>query len=300
VVVLDQPASPAAEAYRSLRTAVHFALANRTRCIAITTVRTRNGKTETAANLAVLTAQMGQRTVLVDCDMRRPRVNEFFGIPNDTGFTSVVSGESDTDSVRRIAGNDPLFALTTGPIPPNPAELLASPRSQEVLAGLHAKKKSSRRRARVTEHPDDNGVRNTLVIVDTPPLLLATDALVLAPALGGILLVVTARTTRKKELRKALELLRQVDAPLLGMVLHSADSAETGGFGEERNGRERRQAHRRRELNGATAAEPADSIAEPAPMIVEPAQTDAEPAHPVVRWVPPNGASAEAVDAERE
>jgi polysaccharide biosynthesis transport protein len=259
VVVLERPASPAAEAYRSLRTAVHFAVADRTRCIAITTARTRNGKTETATNLAVLTAQLGQRTVLVDCDMRFPRVHDFFGIPNDTGFTSVVSGETDSDSLKRIAGNDRLFVLPTGPVPPNPAELLASPRSHEVLASLHA---------------DD-----TLVIVDTPPLLLATDAVALAPALGGILLVATARITRKKELRKALELLRQVDAPLLGMVLHGADSAETGGFGEERSWRERRQAHRQRELNGATAAEPAHTIAEPAD---------------TVAWsAPPNGASAE-------
>lgn len=241
VLVLDQPASPAAEAYRSLRTAVHFAAADRTRCIAITTARTRNGKTETASNLAVLTARMGQRTVLVDCDMRFPRVHDFFGIPNDTGFTSVVFGESDLDSLKGIAGNDRLLVLPTGPVPPNPAELLAAPGSHELLARLRA--------------------NDTLVIVDTPPLLLATDAVALVPALGGILLVATARTTKKKELRKALELLRQVDAPLLGMVLHSADSAETGGFGEERSRRERRQAHRQRELNGATTAEPAHAIA---------------------------------------
>ncbi len=286
VVVLEHPASPAAEAYRSLRTAVLFAVADRARCIAITTARTRNGKTETATNLAVLTAQMGERTVLVDCDMRFPRVHDFFGIPNDTGFTSVVAGESDVGSLQPIAGNNRLFVLPTGPVPPKPAELLASPRSHEVLAGLLA---------------DD-----TLVIVDTPPLLLATDAVALAPALGGILLVVTARVTRKKELRKALELLRQVDGPLLGLVLQSADSAETGGFGEERSRRERRQADRRRKLNGTTAADPAPidassappngaTAAEPGPTIEwSPANgaTAAEPA-PTIEWSPPNGATAE-------
>jgi succinoglycan biosynthesis transport protein ExoP len=269
VEVLEQPASPAAEAYRSLRTAVHFAVADSTGCIAITTARTRNGKTETATNLAVLTAQLGQRTVLVDCDMRFPHVHDFFGIPNDTGFTSVVSRGRNLGSLRRIAGNDRLFVLPTGPVPANPAELLASPRSHEVLADLRA---------------DD-----ALVIIDTPPLLLATDAVALAPALGGILLVVTARVTRKKELRKALELLRQVDAPVLGMVLHRADSAETGGFGEERSRRERRQAHRQRQLNGATVAEPARAIASSAPPN---GSTAAEPARAIAWSAPPNGTSS--------
>ena len=270
VVVLEQPASPAAEAYRSLRTAVQFAVADRTRCIAVTSARTRNGKTETAINLAVLTAQLGQRTVLVDCDMRFPHVHDFFGIPNDTGFTSVVAGEREVSSLQRVAGNDQLSVLPTGPVPPNPAELLASPRSHEVLAGLRA---------------DD-----ALVIVDTPPLLLATDAVALAPALGGILLVATARRTRKKELRKALELLRQVDAPLLGLVLHRADSAETGGFGEERSRRERRQAHRQRKLNGATVADPAPTVASS----VRPnGSATAQPAHTIEWSAPPNGSSSE-------
>ena len=270
VEVLEQPASPAAEAYRSLRTAVHFAVADRTPCIAITTPRTRNGKTETATNLAVLTAQLGERTVLVDCDMRFPRVHDFFGIPNAAGFTSIVSGDTHLNSLKPIAGNSRLFVLPTGPVPPKPAELLASPRSHEVLASLQA---------------DD-----ALVIVDTPPLLLATDAVALVPVLGGILLVATARVTRKKELRKALELLRQVDAPLLGMVLQSADSSETGGFGEERSRRDRRRAHRQQELNGATASKPAHTSASSASPN---GATAAEPALTIAWSAPPNDATAD-------
>lgn len=267
VVVLEQPASPAAEAYRSLRTAVLFAVADRAQCIAITTARTRNGKTETATNLAVSTAQLGERTVLVDCDMRFPRVHDAFGIPNDTGFTSLVSGERSVRSLQPTEGNDRLFVLPTGPVPPKPAELLASSRSHEVLGELQA---------------DD-----TLVVVDTPPLLLATDAVALAPALGGILLVATARITRKKELRKALELLRQVDAPLLGLVLQSAASAETGGFGEERSRRERRQVDRWRKLNGAAAAAPERTD----PSLVTPnGATAAEPARAIM-WSAASGAS---------
>ena len=271
VVVLEQPASPAAEAYRSLRTAVQHAGAGRTRCIAVTSARTRTGKTETAANLAVLTAQMPQRTVLVDCDMRFPRVHDFFRIPNDTGFTSVVSGARGLDSLKRIPGNDRLFVLPTGPVPPNPAELLGSSRSRELLASLDA---------------DD-----ALVVVDTPPLLLATDALALTPALGGILLVVTVRATRKRELRKALELLRQVDAPLLGVVLHRANSAETAGFGEERSWRERRQSSRQRRLNGAKVTEPVRALASAAPSNGSAA---AEPVRAIAWSAPSNGAHPDA------
>jgi capsular exopolysaccharide synthesis family protein len=266
VVVLEQPASPAAEAYRSLRTTVLFAVGDRTRCIAITTARTRDGKTETAANLAVSTAQLGERTVIVDCDMRYPRVHEFFGIPNDAGLTSLVSGDHHVGSLKPTDGKDPLFVLPAGPVPPKPAELLGSSRSHDVLAKLVA---------------DD-----TLVIVDTPPLLLATDTVALAPALGGILLVATARVTRKNELRKALELLRQVDAPLLGLVLQSAATAETGGFGEERSRRERRRVERWRKLHGA-AVEPATIDV----MSVEP--DGATPPEPVraITWSAASGRS---------
>ncbi len=121
------------------------------------------------------------------------------------------------------------------------------------------------------------------MIVDTPPLLLATDTVALAPALGGILLVATARVTRKKELRKALELLRQVDAPLLGLVLQSAASAETGGFGEERSWRDRRQADRRRKLNGAAAPTDASSVSPNGATAPEPAR--------LITWSAPNGAT---------
>ena len=233
VVSLTDPYSPAAEAYRSLRTAVHFAASDRKQCVAITTGRSRQGKTETVVNLAVLAAQTGQRVVVVDCDMRSPRVHDFFGVPNDTGFTSVVYGAPLSEALKRVAGSDNLYVLPTGPIPGNPAALLASQRCYEVLASLQA---------------DD-----TLVLIDTPPVLLATDAAQLAPAVGGMLLVATARASRRKQLRRALEELRQVDAPVLGSVLYRADSAETGGFGEEASRRERRQA-RRRQVGPASAA----------------------------------------------
>jgi non-specific protein-tyrosine kinase len=226
IVSLTDPYSPAAEAYRSLRTAVHFAASDRKQCVAVTSARTRQGKTETVVNLALLAAQTGQRVVVVDCDMRSPRVHDFFGVPNETGFTSVVYGAALSETLQRVPGSDNLYVLPTGPIPGNPAALLASQRCYEVLASLQA---------------DD-----TLVLIDTPPLQLVTDAAQLAPAMGGMLLVATARVSRRKQLRRALEELRQVDAPVLGMVLYRADSTEAGGVGEEPSRRERRKAMRRR------------------------------------------------------
>jgi non-specific protein-tyrosine kinase len=234
VVSLTEPNSPTSEAYRSLRTAVHFAGSDRNRCVAVTTARSRQGKTETVVNLAVLAAQTGQRVVVVDCDMRSPRVHDFFGLPNNTGFTSVVYGQPLSEALKRVPGNDSLYVLPAGPVPSNPAALLASQRCYEVLASLQA---------------DD-----TLVLIDTPPLLLAADAAQLAPVVGGMLLVATARVSRRKQLRRALEQLRQVSAPLLGMVLYRADSTETGGFGEEASRRERRRARRRQAVPAPDAA----------------------------------------------
>jgi polysaccharide biosynthesis transport protein len=225
VVSVTAPQSPAAEAYRSLRTAVNFAQLKGSNCIEITSTRSRQGKTETLANLAVLAARAGQRVVVVDCDLRFPRVHDYFGLSNEVGFTSVVHGELLSSALQRVPGVERLYVLPSGPIPPNPSELLATERCHEVLASLQA---------------DD-----TLVIVDTPPVLTVTDAAALAPSAGGILIVAAARVARRKQVRQALDAFRQISASILGLVLYSADSAETAGYGKGAGRRERKQARRR-------------------------------------------------------
>jgi polysaccharide biosynthesis transport protein len=234
VVSITAPQSPAAEAYRSLRTAVNFSQLKGNNCIEITATRSRQGKTETLVNLAVLAARAGQRVVVVDCDLRLPRVHEYFGLSNEVGFTSVVHGDPLSSVLQRVPGVERLYVLPSGPIPPNPSELLASERCHEVLASLQA---------------DD-----TLVIVDTPPVLTVTDAAALAPSAGGILVVAAARTTRRKQIRQALDAFRQISAPILGLVLYSADSAETAGYGRGAGRRERKLA-RRYAADPATRAE---------------------------------------------
>lgn len=235
VVSISVPQSPAAEAYRSLRTAVNFAKLANGNCIEITSARSREGKTETVANLAVLAARAGQRVVVVDCDLRLPRVHDYFGLANTIGFTSVVQGELLSNALQRVPGVERLYVLPSGPLPPNPSELLATERCHEVLASLQA---------------DD-----TLVIVDTPPVLTVTDAAALAPSADGLLVVAANRVTRRKQVRQTLEYLRQIAAPVIGLVLYHADSAETGGYGKGAGRRERRQARRQSAVQtGKTAS----------------------------------------------
>jgi non-specific protein-tyrosine kinase len=224
VVSITSPQAPVVEAYRSLRTAVNFAQLNGKNCIEVTSTRSRDGKTETLANLAVLAARAGQRVVVVDCDLRFPRVHDYFGISNEVGFTSVVHGELLSSALQRVPGVERLYVLPSGPIPPNPSELLATERCHEVLTSLQA---------------DD-----TLVIVDTPPVLAVTDAAAVGPSAGGILVVAAARTTRRKQVRQALDMLRQVGAPILGLVLFSAGSSEVGSYGKGAGRRERKQARK--------------------------------------------------------
>lgn len=224
VVSISAPQSRVSEAYRSLRTAVSFSQLHGANCIEITSTRTRDGKTETLANLAVLAARAGQRVVIVDCDLRSPRVHDYFGLSNAVGFTSVVHGEPLSSALQRVPGVERLYVLPSGPLPGNPSELLATERCQEVLSSLEA---------------DD-----TLVILDTPPVLAVTDAAALAPSAGGILVVATARSTRRKHVRQTVDILRQIGAPILGLVLYGADGTETAVTGRGPTRRERRKQRR--------------------------------------------------------
>ncbi len=210
LVSVQEPASPSAEAYRTLRTSIRFLAVDRPlRTIQITSPRTGEGKTTTTANLAVALARAGERVVVVSCDLRRPRLHEFFGLSNHVGFTSVLLGEAPLSAaLQRVnPDDDRLWLLASGPLPPNPSELLSSGRATEVLAGL-------------------KGYADT-VLVDCPPVLPVTDAAALSARVDGTLLVASVGSTTTKQLGRAVEVLRQVGAPLVGAVLNNAP-AETG------------------------------------------------------------------------
>jgi capsular exopolysaccharide synthesis family protein len=213
VVSLTEPASPVAEAYRSLRTSVQFiGLHHPIQIIQVTSPNASEGKTTTLANLAVALASSGQRVVVVCCDLRRPRIHEFFAKSNATGFTSVLLGEIPLSrSLQSVPGQSRLALLASGPKPPNPSELLASQRTNQVLSALRSE--------------------CDVVLVDSPPVLPVTDAAVLSRMVDATILVGTAGRTTRKEYQRAVELLRQVDAPLIGSVLNGVDEEGLYGYG---------------------------------------------------------------------
>ena len=198
VVSLARPMSPAAEAYRSLRTSLQFARQERDlHTILVTSPAAAEGKTSTLSNLGAMFAQTGQRVVLVSCDLRKPRLGQFFGIDEKAGLTTAILGEQPVEElIQAVPGDDNLWLLGSGELPPNPAELLNGRRIQEVFAALR-------------ELFD-------LVLIDSPPVLPVTDAVVLAKDADATLLIVAAGQTSRGDLQRAAEKLAQVNARVVG------------------------------------------------------------------------------------
>lgn len=211
VVTVEEPASPAAEAYRSLRTSVQFlGVERQLQVIQVTSASQGEGKSTTIANLAVSLARAGQRVVVVCCDLRRPRIHEFFGVGNDVGLTSALIGGNLPGAVQPVPGLPKVAVLASGPVPPNPSELLGGAKIGAIIDVLR-------------ETAD-------VVLIDCPPILPVTDAAVLAARVDGTLLVASADVTHKKDLIRAAELLRQVDAPLLGLILNGVRDSSSYGY----------------------------------------------------------------------
>lgn len=177
LVCVEAPSSPAAESYRTLRTAVQFTgLDQRLQMIQVTSAKSGDGKTTTASNLAVTLARAGSRVVLIDADLRRPRINREFDISNDRGFTSILLGEATVNEAFHRVGIDNLLVIPSGPPPPNPSELLALPRTRDLFMMLRQE--------------------CDVLIVDSPPVLPVTDPLVLAGLADGVLLITDATSAR--------------------------------------------------------------------------------------------------------
>jgi polysaccharide biosynthesis transport protein len=210
---VTHPHSAVSEAYRTLRTSLAFAaIGHRVRIIQVTSSTSGEGKTTTAANLAVTLARTGKRVVLVDCDLRRPRVHEFFGLDNKIGFASVLIGEINVvEALQPIPGISGLNVLPSGPPPPNPSELLSTKAARQLLDTM----------AEVAD----------FVVVDSPPLLPVADSVTLAGYADATVLLVTARATTRRSLHRSLELLEQVDAPLEGILFNRVGREATYGYG---------------------------------------------------------------------
>ena len=211
VAARDDARGPMAEAFRTLRTAVKFAAIDHPiGVIQVTSAAAGEGKTTTVANLAVALAQGGDRVAVVCCDLRRPKLQERMGVSLVPGLTDVLLGEVTLDeAVRRYDTN--VFVLPAGSLPPNPSELLSSQKATAVIRAL-------------AEKVD-------LVVIDCTPVLPVTDSLVVSRMSDATIVVADARTTDRKALRRTLQLLGQVNAPTIGLVLNGLPEGGDYGYG---------------------------------------------------------------------
>ncbi|PRB56787.1 polysaccharide biosynthesis tyrosine autokinase [Microbacterium sp. MYb45] len=191
-----------AEAYRSLRTNVRFFFSGNQGVFVVTSSGPGEGKSTTAANLALAFADAGQRVALLDGDLRLPRVAEYFGIEGGIGLSDVLAGRVQLNDVIQRWGRSALFVLPAGTVPPNPAELLGSSAMESLIETL-------------TEAFD-------VVIIDAPPLLLVTDAAVIARVTTGALLIAAAGSSQANRLTDAAKSIESVGARVLGTVLTKA------------------------------------------------------------------------------
>jgi capsular exopolysaccharide synthesis family protein len=196
------PRSAIAEAYRTLRTNVEFASVDAPiRTLLVTSSIPGEGKTVTAANLAVAFAQAGRRVLLVDADLRKPGAHHVFGLPNAIGLTALLrSDDVSLDAIAHSTEQANLRVLTTGPLPPNPAELIGSQRMRTVLERLKA--------------------NADLIIFDSPPLQAVTDSAILSSFLDATLFVIDASHSRRNAVRMARQALARADANVVGVVLN--------------------------------------------------------------------------------
>lgn len=211
LIALRDPRAPAAEAYRTLRTNIQFSSLDKPlRTLLATSTAPDEGKSTTIANLAVTIAQAEQRVILVDCDLRRPTLHTLFGLPNDSGLTSAILAQEDAELPFQDVGVPGLRLLTSGPLPPRPADILGSRRMEAVIARLRADA--------------------DIVLFDTPPVVAVTDAAVLATRVDGVLLVFQAGRTSRERGRQARQILEKVKANIVGVVLNNAAVEQGYGY----------------------------------------------------------------------
>lgn len=205
--------NPATEAYRVIRTSIQFAQAGKElKTLAVTSCMPNDGKSITVANLAVVLTQAGKSVLLIDCDMRNPTVHKNFNLSNKVGLSSCISmGTALPDAVQKTS-IEGLYALTGGVIPPNPSELLGSEQMKNVLQ-------------RAKEQYD-------YVLIDTPPVMPVTDALIVSRFVDGMILVIASAEVKVEMARDVKNQLQHAGANILGVVLNKVRSEHHGyGYG---------------------------------------------------------------------
>jgi capsular exopolysaccharide synthesis family protein len=210
LIVHEQIKSPIAEAYRTLRTNIHFSKGDQEpKTIMFISAGPGEGKSTTAANTAVSLAQSGKQVIIVDCDFRKPVQHSIFGKKNK-GLTNILVEDFSINSMIQETGIDNVNLLTSGPIPPNPSELLSSKKMQVILDTLRS--------------------QADYVIIDAPPVIAVTDACVLASKVDGIALVIGAGMVRPEIAQKARDLLQKARGHILGVILNRVAIDEEHAF----------------------------------------------------------------------
>lgn len=211
LIVQDNPKSPISEAYRTLRTNIQFSnFDEKLSAIVITSPGPSEGKSTTAANLALTLAETGSKVLLIDCDLRKPSIHKKFNISNHRGLSNLLIGQYKfTDVAQKYT--DKLCILTSGTIPPNPSEMLSSKKMKLFL--------------------DEAKTTFNYIILDAPPVIAVTDAQILSTMTDGVLLVIAAGQAEITEAQKAKELLEHVNANILGVVLNKAEVSKNKNYG---------------------------------------------------------------------
>jgi capsular exopolysaccharide synthesis family protein len=198
---LKNPKSRTSEAFRTLRTNIQFSsLDKEVKCIVVTSSGSGEGKSTVMSNLAITIAESGKKVVLIDCDLRKPSIHKKLGVTNSIGVTNMlVQGVKKEEAIFKTAVNN-LFVLTSGPIPPNPAELLGSKKMQNIIEDLK------------TEFD--------FVLIDAPPVLAVTDAQILSTIADGVIFVASYGEAQKNALVDAKHLIDKVGGKIIGIVFN--------------------------------------------------------------------------------
>ncbi|KQR24745.1 chromosome partitioning protein [Agreia sp. Leaf335] len=217
LIVHDDPRSPRAESFRTLRTNLQYLdIGRENRSFVITSSIQSEGKSTSAVNLAIALADAGSRVLLVDADLRRPKIHEYLGLEGAVGLTDLLIGRAEPEDVIQPWGQRDLFVLPAGTIPPNPSELLGSDALLKLISEFNR--------------------AFDVVLFDSAPLLPVTDAAILARTVGGTIVVCAAGRTQKNQLRGAFTALANVDAPVSGVVLTMLPTKGPDAYGHGRYG----------------------------------------------------------------
>lgn len=204
LIVESRPKSAEAEAYKTLRTNVQYSsISKKIKTLLVTSADSKDGKSTVCSNLGVTFSQNGQSVIILDCDFRKPSIHKFFNISNSAGITDIFLGEEKLEeTIQHYNSNTDI--LTAGNIPPNPSEILGSQSMINLLSFLSE--------------------RYDIVIIDSPPVGVVTDAQIISASVDGTLVVIRAEETKAKRVTEAVNLLKKVDANIIGMVLNEAQT----------------------------------------------------------------------------